>query len=101
MIAVIKTGGKQYLVQEGDVITVEKLEVEQGKTVQLETLMKTDGTDMLELGTPMLSTLVTAEVVDQGRGKKIEVVKYKAKSRYTRRVGHRQYFTKLKITKIA
>lgn len=100
MIAVIKTGGKQYLVQEGDVITVEKLEVEQGKAVQLETLMKADG-DKLELGTPMLSTLVTAEVVDQGRGKKIEVVKYKAKSRYTRRVGHRQYFTKLKITKIA
>lgn len=100
MIAVIKTGGKQYLVQEGDVITVEKLEVEQGKPVQLETLMKADG-DMLELGTPMLATLVSAEVVEQGRGKKIEVVKYKAKSRYTRRVGHRQYFTKLKITKIA
>ena len=99
MIAVIKTGGKQYLVEEGDVISVEKLEIEAGKTLQLETLMKADG-DKLELGTPALSGMVSAEVVEHGRGKKIEIVKYKAKSRYTRRTGHRQAFTKIKITKI-
>ncbi len=99
MIAVIKTGGKQYLVEEGDVISVEKLDVEAGKTLQLETLMKSEG-DKLELGTPALTAQVTAEIVAHGRDKKIEVVKYKAKSRYTRRVGHRQAFTKIKIVKI-
>lgn len=99
MIAVIKTGGKQYLVEEGDVISVEKLDVEAGKSLQLETLLKAEG-ENLELGTPVLSTKVTAEVVSHGRAEKIEVVKYKAKSRYTRRVGHRQDFTKIKITKI-
>lgn len=99
MIAVIKTGGKQYLVEEGDVISVEKLDVETGKTLQLETLMKADG-DRLELGAPALSAMVSAEIMAHGRDKKIEVVKYKAKSRYTRRVGHRQAFTKIKITKI-
>ncbi len=99
MIAVIKTGGKQYLVEEGDVISVEKLDLEAGKSFQLETLMKADG-DKLELGTPALSAMVSAEIVAHGRDKKIEVVKYKAKSRYTRRTGHRQAFTKIKITKI-
>ncbi len=99
MIAVIKTGGKQYLVEEGDVISVEKLDVETGKTLQLETLMTADG-DKLELGAPALSAMVSAEIMAHGRDKKIEVVKYKAKSRYTRRVGHRQAFTKIKITKI-
>ncbi len=99
MIAVIKTGGKQYLVEEGDVISVEKLDVEQGKSLQLETLLKSEG-EKLELGAPTLSAQVSAEVVAHGLGKKIEVVKYKAKSRYTRRTGHRQAFTKIKITKI-
>lgn len=99
MIAVIKTGGKQYLVEEGDVISVEKLEVEDGKSFQVETLLKVDG-EKLELGAPALSSTVTAEVVSHGLGKKIEVVKYKAKSRYTRRTGHRQAFTKIKIVKI-
>ena len=100
MIAVIKTGGKQYLVQEGDVISVEKLEVEVGKTLPVETLLTAEG-DKLNLGAPVLTNSVTAEIVEHGRGKKIDVVKYKAKSRYTRRVGHRQPFTKIKITKIA
>ena len=99
MIAVIKTGGKQYLVQEGDVISVEKLNVEEGKSLQLETLLKSEG-DKLELGAPALSAQVSAEVVAHGRGKKLDIVKYKAKSRYTRRNGHRQAFTKIKITKI-
>jgi large subunit ribosomal protein L21 len=99
MIAVIKTGGKQYLVEEGDVLSVEKLDLEAGKSLKLETLMKADG-DKLELGTPVLTAQVSAEVVSHGRGVKISVVKYKAKSRYTRRVGHRQDFTKIKIVKI-
>lgn len=99
MIAVIKTGGKQYLVQEGDVITVGKLTANAGEKIDLEVLMTAEG-DKLNLGAPLLSSKVQAEVVAHSRAKKIEVVKYKAKSRYTRRVGHRQDQTKLKIVKI-
>jgi large subunit ribosomal protein L21 len=99
MIAVIKTGGKQYLVKEGDVLNVEKLDLKQGEQAKFEVMLKIDG-DKLEIGAPTLSGVVTAEVLEQGRAPKIEIVKYKAKSRYTRRVGHRQPFTKVKIGKI-
>ncbi|MFA5936150.1 MAG: 50S ribosomal protein L21 [Patescibacteria group bacterium] len=102
MIAVIKTGGKQYVVQEGDVLTVEMLAAEQGAKVSFDVLLmaEADGSKV-DLGEPMLSKTIEAEVVAHGRAKKIEVVKYKAKSRYRRRVGHRQPFTKVKIGKIA
>jgi large subunit ribosomal protein L21 len=100
MFAVIKTGGKQYLVQEGELLKVEKLDANVGDKVDFEMLLKADG-EKVDVGTPTLSAKVSAEVVEQGRNAKIEVVKYKAKSRYTRRVGHRQHFTKVKITKIA
>jgi len=100
MIAVISTGGKQYLVSEGDVIKIEKLETEAGKPVSFETLLTAEG-DNLNLGTPTLGEKVTAEVIRHARHPKIEVVKYKAKSRYVRRNGHRQHFTEVKITKIA
>ncbi|MDO8617852.1 MAG: 50S ribosomal protein L21 [Candidatus Uhrbacteria bacterium] len=100
MIAVIKTGGKQYLVKEGDVLKIEKLEAKPNEEVLFEMLLKADG-DNVEIGMPMLSSQVTAEVVEQGRSPKITVVHYKAKSRYTRRRGHRQPFTKVKIKKIA
>ncbi|MDP3793676.1 MAG: 50S ribosomal protein L21 [Candidatus Uhrbacteria bacterium] len=99
MIAVIKTGGKQYLVKEGDVLKIEKLEAKPNEEVLFEMLLKADG-DNVEIGMPMLSSQVTAEVVEQGRAPKITVVHYKAKSRYTRRRGHRQPFTKVKIKKI-
>lgn len=98
MFAVIKTGGKQYLVHEGDLITVEKLDVEIGKSVKFETLLVSDESGAsLQLGTPLLGTQVAGEVVAHGRSKKISVVKYKAKVRYKKRVGHRQPFTKVKI----
>ncbi len=100
MIAVIKTGGKQYLVQPGDVIKVEKLDAKVGDSLQFDVLMTAEGEDV-KLGTPVLSGKVSAEIVAHGRDQKIEVVKYKAKSRYTRRTGHRQFFTKIKIGKIA
>jgi len=100
MISVIKTGGKQYLVQEGDVLCIEKLDAEQGKLVTFDTLLKAEG-DKVEVGTPSLGEKVTGEILEQGRVKKIEVVKYKCKVRYTRRRGHRQPFTKVKIMKIA
>lgn len=99
MIAVIKTGGKQYLVKAGDVLNIEKIEAKQGESVSFETLFKAEG-EKLEIGAPLLSTKVSAEVIEQGRAKKIEVVHYKAKSRYTRRRGHRQPYTKIKIVSL-
>lgn len=102
MFAVIQTGGKQYVVKEGDVLTVEKLDVEAGKPVSFDTLLLSDekGSDV-KIGTPMLSEKVSGEVVSHGRATKISVVKYKPKVRYKKRVGHRQPFTKVKITKVA
>jgi large subunit ribosomal protein L21 len=99
MIAVIHTGGKQYIVKEGDVVKIEKLEANVGDKVSFDTLLSAEG-DKVTLGTPSLGQNVSGEVTEQGRSAKVEVVKYKAKSRYTRRTGHRQAFTKVKITKI-
>jgi len=99
-IAVIKTGGKQYKVQEGETIKVEKLEAANGQKVKLDTLLiATDG--KLELGEPSLGAKVEAEVLETAREKKVTVVKYKNKTRYKKTVGHRQQFTALKILKIA
>ena len=100
MIAVIQTGGKQYIVKEGDVLKIEKLEANVGDQVSFDTLLSAEG-ENVTLGTPSLGQKVSGEVVEQGRDAKIQVVKYKAKSRYTRRTGHRQHFTKVKIAKIA
>jgi len=100
MIAVIETGGKQYLVKEGDVLKVEKLEKQPGEAVEFDALLKAEG-DNVEVGAPKLATKVTAEVIETGKGKKVQVVKYKSKSRYLKRYGHRQHFTAIKITKIA
>lgn len=99
-IAVIATGGKQYKVQEGDTIKVEKLEAANNKKIKLDTLLIADG-DKLELGTPSLGEKVEAEVLETAKGKKVTVVKYKNKTRYKKTVGHRQMFTALKILKIA
>lgn len=99
MIAVIQTGGKQYLVKQGDVLKVEKLEAKQGDQVTFDTLMKADG-DKVELGTPTVSGSVKAEIVEQGRAAKIEVVHYKPKVRYKKRSGHRQPYTKIKILSV-
>ena len=101
-IAIIQTGGKQYKVKEGQTLTVEKLPLEAGKKVQLETLLIADSEtgDIKALGTPSLGEKVSAEVLETGKGKKITVVKYKNKTRYTRTRGHRQPFTKIKIEKI-
>jgi large subunit ribosomal protein L21 len=100
-IAVIKTGGKQYKVKEGNKIKVEKLDLEENKSIKLDTLLITseDGKD-LSLGTPSLGEKVTAVVEKQARDKKITVVKYKNKTRYKRTLGHRQPFSLLKIEKI-
>jgi large subunit ribosomal protein L21 len=98
-IAVIMTGGKQYKVTEGDVVRVEKIEGEPNASVSFDTLMVVDG-DKIEFGAPMLDSKVTGTIVKQTRDPKILVVKFKAKSRYRRRHGHRQLQTEIKIDKI-
>jgi large subunit ribosomal protein L21 len=103
-LAVIKTGGKQYLVEEGQIIKIEKIkgfdaEKSKGKVVFDEVLLLIDG-EKVEVGTPSVKSKVEAEVIEEGRSKKVSVIKYKSKSRYFRNKGHRQPFLKVKITKI-
>jgi len=102
MLAVIKTGGKQYLVEEGQELSVEKLDIEEGKSVTFDALLTSDvEAENTQIGAPVVSgAKVTATILEQGRAEKVSIVKYKAKSRYRRRTGHRQPFTKIKIEKI-
>lgn len=101
--AVIATGGKQYLVRVGDIITVEKLDGEftAGSTISFDQVLLKDNGSATELGTPTIKgATVVAEFVQAGRGKKIDVIQYKQKSRYYKKKGHRQPFMKFKISEI-
>jgi large subunit ribosomal protein L21 len=102
MFAVIKTGGKQYRVSAGDVIKVEKLEVEAGSTIALDqVLMVGEGADAA-VGTPLVAgATVSAEVIAQDRGPKIIIFKKKRRQNYRRKNGHRQDLTVLRITEIS
>jgi large subunit ribosomal protein L21 len=99
-IAVIKTGGKQYKVAEGQTLSVEKISAEKGKKVKFDTLLIADK-DKVEVGQPSLGEKVEAEVMEQGKGDKVTVIKYKNKIRYKRTKGHRQPYTSVKIAKVA
>ena len=96
MKAVIETGGKQYTVEVGTVLYVEKLDVEAGKTVKFDKVLMVDD----KVGTPYLSATVTAEVEKHGKNKKIKVYKYNQKKNYHKTQGHRQPYTKVVIKKI-
>ena len=98
MKAIIKTGGKQYLVEEGSVIFVEKLDTEEGKSVTFNEVLMLDG----EFGSPNLEGVkVTGKVLKHGKNKKIRIFKYVNKNKSTRKTqGHRQPYTKVEITKI-
>ena len=99
MYAIIATGGKQYKVSEGDVIKIEKMDVEAGDSVTFNRVIAvSDGT--LKVGEEAAKATVTAEVLEQGRGKKVIVYKYKSKTGYHKKNGHRQPYTKVKIEKI-
>jgi large subunit ribosomal protein L21 len=99
--AIIQTGGKQYRVAEGDLIDVEKLDLEAGADTTLDVLLFADG-DNVQLGSPLVSgAAVTAEVVDQHKGEKVIAFKYKRRKGYHRTVGHRRQLTKLKIKSIS
>ena len=101
MYAVLLTGGKQYRVQEGDVIYVEKLNAEVDTTVELNEVLAVETEDGIKVGTPVVEgAKVTAKVLAQGKAKKITVFKYKPKKDYRKKTGHRQPYTKLVIEKI-
>ncbi len=98
--AVIRTGGKQYKVSEGQQLKIEKLDVEKDNKIDFDDVLLLVNEDKIEIGTPILKTKVTASVVDQTKGKKIDVFKYKAKTGYHKKTGHRQNLTVVKIDKI-
>ena len=101
MYAIVKTGGKQYKVAQGDVLFVEKLEANEGDVVTLDQVLAVAGENGLTVGSPVIEgATVTAKVVAQGKAKKVIVYKYKAKKDYRRKQGHRQPYTKLVIESI-
>lgn len=102
MLAVIKTGGKQYIVSPGDKIKIEKLKVEEGKEVEFSEVLLLEKDEKVELGDPTIKDAkVVGKVLEQGRDKKVIIFKYKAKKRYKVKKGHRQPFTEVEITKIS
>ena len=103
MYAIVNTGGKQYRVEPGDTVRVESLPGDQGDLIELEDVrLLSDDDGEVTLGAPNVDgAKVTAEVVAQGRSKKVIVFKYKAKTRYRRKQGHRQNFTELRVTDIS
>ena len=102
MKAIIVTGGKQYTVAEGDVIFVEKLNAEAESTVKFDEVLAVLDGENTKVGTPVVEgATVEAKVVKNGKGKKIHVLRYKAKKGEKKKIGHRQPYTKVEITKIA
>jgi large subunit ribosomal protein L21 len=100
--AVIKTGGKQYIAEEGKFLTIEKIigEYKVGDKLNFDEVLMQVAGDKVEVGTPNLKSKVSAEIIEIGKADKVDVVKYKQKSRYHKRKGHRQPFFKVKILAI-
>ena len=102
MKAVIVTGGKQYTVAEGDVLYVEKLNAEAEATVKFDQVLAVLDGENTKIGAPVVEVAaVEAKVVKNGKGKKLDIIRYKAKKNEKRHIGHRQPYTKVEITKIA
>ena len=102
MKAIIVTGGKQYTVSEGDILFVEKLNAEEEAVVKFDEVLAILDGENSKFGSPVVAgAVVEAKVVKNGKGKKIDVIKYKAKKGEKKHIGHRQPYTKVEITKIA
>ena len=101
MYAVVKTGGKQYRVTQDEYLKVEKLEGNEGDTIELDqVLMIADG-DKLKIGSPMLDGgKITATILSHGRGKKVEIMKFRRRKHHQKRTGHRQSYTEILVTAI-
>lgn len=101
MVAIIKTGGKQYTVTENDLITIEKLDAQVGDTITFDEVLMTSKDGEISVGRPFVDNAkVTAVVEEQGKGEKIVVFKFKRKKDYRRKRGHRQLYTKVRIESI-
>ena len=102
MKAVIVTGGKQYTVAEGDILFIEKLNAEENTTVKFDEVLAVLDGENSKIGAPVVEgAAVEAKVVKNGKGKKLTILKYKAKKNEKKKMGHRQPYTKVEITKIA
>jgi len=102
MLAIIETGGKQYRVAEGDIIYVEKLDIEEGADIKFDKVLAVFEDEKVKLGTPTVKGVeVSGKVLKNGKNKKIVVFKFKAKKNYRRKMGHRQPYTKVQINTVA
>lgn len=102
MYAVIKTGGKQYRVEEGQTIKVEKLNADEGASIDLNEVLMVNNAGEVKLGTPYIENgKVSAVIHSHGRGKKVQIVKFRRRKHYRKQAGHRQSYTELKITGIS
>ena len=101
MYAVIKTGGKQYRVEEGDVVRIEKIEVATGESVDFDQVLLVANGDDVKVGQPVVDgAKVTAEVLEHGRHKKVKIIKFRRRKHHRKQQGHRQWYTAVKITGI-
>jgi len=102
MYAVIVTGGKQYKVREGELLKVEKIEAAAGETLTFDRVLLVGKDEDIKIGTPVVEgAKVSAEVVSQGRHKKVRIIKFRRRKHHMKQQGHRQWFTEVKITGIA
>ncbi len=102
MYAVIKTGGKQYRVAQGDTLRVETLDASAGDTIEFDQVLMVGEGDAVKIGTPLVDGgKVTATVKSHGRSKKVEIVKFRRRKHHMKRMGHRQNFTEVEITGIS
>ncbi|MEM7207741.1 MAG: 50S ribosomal protein L21 [Pseudomonadota bacterium] len=102
MYAVVKTGGKQYRVAEGDKLRVETLKADEGDAIELNEVLMIANGDQVTVGTPLVEgASVSAKVTAHGRGKKVEIIKFRRRKHYRRQAGHRQNYTELEITGIS
>ena len=102
MYAVIQSGGKQHRVKEGQVVRLEKIDLEKGATIDFDMILMVGEGDDLALGTPYLDKAkVAGEIIEQGRGKKVKIIKFQRRKHSRKQMGHRQWFTDVKITSIS
>lgn len=102
MYAVIKTGGKQYRVAAGDKLRVETLDADEGETISLDNVLMVGDGETINIGSPTIAgASVEAKVVEHGRHKKIDIVKFRRRKHYRRQMGHRQNYTQIEITGIS
>jgi large subunit ribosomal protein L21 len=100
MLAIIKTGGKQYIVKPGDKLKIEKLDKKEGEAFSFSDVLLVEKSNKVEIGTPLVKAEVQAKVLSHGKGDKIIVFKYKPKKRESKKIGHRQPYTEIEITGI-